>query len=93
MFYFLQTVNLLQLVHDGLHVVSVVYSEFNRTFKYSFVARKSYFMDIYVEFFRYHLGYLVKHSDTVDTVDLDDSIKEQFFVHIPFRVENTVTVA
>ena len=49
-------------------------------------------MDVHVQLTGDNLCYFIQQSDAVDTAHLDGGREVKLFVHVPFHVEDTVTI-
>lgn len=86
----LQTINLLEVFHDGTHFITVVYTHLDGPIEDTVIAGDGYAMDADVKLAGDDLGNIENHSLSVDTLYLYRGIKEEFSVHVPFGIEYTV---
>lgn len=89
---FLQPLYLLQLVDDCLHILTVMDTEFDIPVEDPFLAGDSELMDVDIHLRGDDTGDVHHHTHAVDTLQMDGGIEEESFVHIPFRIEDAVTV-
>ena len=93
MFHFLQIFDGLEIIYDLLHILPVVHTELEGSLEDTILTGDIDGMDIHVHLSREHLGHLVQQSDAVDTFQLQRSIEEETFVHIPLGIEDAVAIA
>ena len=91
--YLLQVLYILQVLHDGAHVFTVVYTHLDCSLEYALLAGDENLVDVDAHLRRDDLSDVIKHSHTVDTADTDGCIEVQLLVHIPLDIEYAVTVA
>ena len=92
-YYFLQVVYSLEVIHDLAHFFAVVHTYFNGSIKDSLVTLNGNLVDVDVHFVGNHISKVVKHALAVYSFDFNSGVKEQPFVHIPLGVKNSVAVA
>ena len=89
---FLQTLYLLQLVDNRLHILTVVDTKFDISVEDPFLAGDGDLMDVDTHLRGDDTGDVHHHAHAVDTLQMDGGIEEEAFVHVPFRIEDAVAV-